>query len=433
MMKDLLIKNGRLIDPGNGLDKKTDLLLRDGKVAEVGRIKNAGDVEVIDAAGKLVVPGLIDLHVHFREPGDEKEETIASGSAAAVAGGFTSVACMPNTDPAIDTEATVDFIYRQAAKANLANVYATGAITKGREGKELAEMGQMVRGGVVAFTDDGTGVQNSSVMLRAMQYASMFDKVLMQHCQDNDIAGDGCMNSGYQATVLGLPGMSPLAEELMIARDLLLVQQTTARYHVQHLSTAKAAQLIRDAKSQGVRVTSEVTPHHLLLTDQCCHGYDTNFKMNPPLRSDTDIAALKDAVADGTIDCLATDHAPHLRSEKELEFLNAPPGILGLDCALGLYAKALIDDKTIDWPRLIEMMTVAPAMILDIKNGTLSVGSDADVTIIDPNHQWQVEVNAFASKSRNCPFGGWELSARATHTIVGGQIKFQLDASNTPV
>ena len=428
MMKDLLIKNGRVIDPANGLDQVGDVLVRDGKITGVGQMNGGSDVEVIDAADKLVVPGLIDLHVHFREPGDEGEETIASGSAAAVAGGFTSVACMPNTDPTIDNEATVDFVYRQAAKANLANVYATGAITKKREGKELAEMGQMVRGGVVAFTDDGSGVQNAAVMLRAFQYASMFDKVLMQHCQDNDIAGDGCMNSGYQATVLGLPGMSPLAEELMIARDLQLLQQTTARYHVQHISTAKAAQLIREAKAQGVRVTAEVTPHHLLLTEDCCCSYDTNYKMNPPLRTKSDVAALLDAVTDGTIDCLATDHAPHLCSEKELEFLYAPPGILGLDCALGLYIKALITSKAIDWPRLIEMMTVAPAQILDIEKGTLGIGCAADITLIDPAHRWKVDVDQFASKSRNCPFDGWDLTGRAVTTIVGGEIKFQLSA-----
>ena len=426
-MASLLIKNGRVIDPANGIDKALDVLVQDGVIAQVGPIDETGDTKVIDAAGKLVVPGLIDPHVHLREPGDEEEETIASGAQAAVAGGFTSIACMPNTEPPIDNEATVDFVHRRAATAKLANVYATGAITRGREGKELAEMGQMVRGGAVAFTDDGCGVQDPAVMLRAFQYASMFDKVIMQHCQDEAISGDGCMNSGSVATVLGLPGSSPLAEELMIARDLLLLEQTQARYHVQHVSTAKAAAMIRQAKQQGLKVTAEVTPHHLLLTHDHCQGYDTNYKVNPPLRTSEDVTALREAVADGTIDCLVTDHAPHLSSEKELEFPNAPPGMVGLDCAVGLYAKALVETNTTGWPRIIEMMTITPAKILRIKKGTLGIGADADITIIDPKLQWQVDVEKFHSKSRNCPYHGWDLTGRPVTTIVAGEIRFQLE------
>ncbi|MCK5269791.1 MAG: dihydroorotase, partial [Sedimentisphaerales bacterium] len=358
-MSLLLIKNGRVIDPANKVDGNVDVLVRDGIVAEVGKVTTNADT-VIDAAGLIVTPGLIDMHIHLREPGDEEEETIASGSAAAVAGGFTSVVCMPNTNPPIDNEATVDFIYRQAECAGKANVFAAGAITKGREGKELAEMGQMVRGGAVAFTDDGSGVQNPAVMLRALQYVSMFDKVIMQHCQDNTLAGQGCMNSGYRATVLGLPGIPVLAEELMLYRDIQLVKQTSARLHAQHISTAGSVKIIRQGKEQGINITAEVTPHHLLLTEHDCRGYDPNYKMNPPLRSEKDVAALRQAVADGTIDCLASDHAPHLQSEKELEFLLAPFGIISIDCALGLYAKALIETQTIDWPRMIEMMTANP-------------------------------------------------------------------------
>jgi len=367
------------------------------------------------------------MHVHLREPGEEEEETIASGSAAAVAGGFTALACMPNTNPPIDNEATVDFVYQQAAAAGQAHVYVTGAITKGRQGRELAEMGQMVRGGAVAFTDDGNGVQNPSVMLRAMQYVSMFDKVIMEHCQDDSLADAGCMNAGYEATVLGLPGIPHLAEELMLYRDVQLARQTAARLHAQHLSTAGSVDIVRQAKRHGLNVTAEVTPHHLLLTETACRDYDTNYKMNPPLRTEKDIQALRDAVADGTIDCLAGDHAPHLRSEKELEFLQAPFGIISLECALGLYAKALIDTQTIDWPRLIEMMTVNPARILGIPRGTLSIGADADITIIDPKNPWTVNLDKFRSKSRNCPYHGWQLNARAVYTIIAGEIRFQLN------
>ncbi len=424
-MSLLLIKNGRVIDPANKVDGNVDVLVRDGIVVEVGKVTTNAET-VIDAAGLIVTPGLIDMHIHLREPGDEEEETIASGSEAAVAGGFTSVVCMPNTNPPIDNEATVDFIYRQAEFAGKANVFAAGAITKGREGKELAEMGQMVRGGAVAFTDDGSGVQNPAVMLRALQYVSMFDKTIMQHCQDNTLAGEGCMNSGYQATVLGLPGIPALAEELMLYRDIQLVKQTSARLHAQHISTAESVKIISQGKEQGINITAEVTPHHLLLTEHDCREYDPNYKMNPPLRSEKDVAALRQAVADGIIDCLASDHAPHLRSEKELEFLLAPFGIISIDCALGLYAKALIETQTIDWPRMIEMMTANPARILGIDRGTLSTGAHADITIIDPNRRWTVQVDEFQSKSRNCPYDGWELPARAVYTIVGGMIQYQL-------
>ena len=427
-MTQLLIKNGRIIDPATKTDKVGDLLIEDGHIKEIGKVSSAKTAQVIDATDKLVTPGLIDMHVHLREPGDEEEETIASGSAAAVAGGFTSIVCMPNTDPPIDNEATVDFVYRQAAAADMAHVYAAGALTKQQGGKELAEMGQMVRGGAIAFTDDGQGVQNPAVMLKALQYASMFDKVVMQHCQDNQLSNNGAMNAGYNAAILGLPGISPLAEELMLYRDIQLVRQSKARYHAQHISTAGSVEIIRTAKQKGIRVTAEVTPHHLLLTEEACCDYDTNTKMNPPLRTEKDLAALREAVADGTIDCLATDHAPHLSSEKELEFIAAPCGIISLDCALGLYAKALIDTGTIDWARLIEMMTVNPAGILGIERGTLAVGAPADVTIIDHKNKFTVKVENFASKSRNCPYNGWCLSARAVCTIVDGKVKFQAKA-----
>ena len=424
-MTAIHIRNARLIDPSASLDASGEVLVTDGKIAQVGTVNNAPkDAAVIDAAGCMVTPGLIDPHVHLREPGDQEQETIASGAAAAVAGGFTAVACMPNTDPALDNEASVDFVYRQAAAAGLAHVYPVGAVTIGRAGKEMAEIGQMVRGGAVAFSDDGTGVQNPAMIRLALSYARMFDKPILEHCEDAALAGTGCMNAGYYATILGLPGMNPLAEELMLYRDIQLAKQANSRLHAQHLSTAGSVAIVRAAKADGVRVTAEVTPHHLLFTEQDCMGYDTNFKMNPPLRRTEDIAALRAGVADGTIDCLATDHAPHTASAKELEFLYAPCGIIALDCALGLYVEALIDNGTIDWPALIAMMTINPARLLGIDKGTLVVGADADITIIDPDTPFTVDVNTFRSRARNCPYHGRKLHARATHTIVGGKVVY---------
>lgn len=424
-MSTLLIQHGTVLDPSRVFERRADVLIRDGKIAAVGADLGRAD-RVIDARGMYVTPGLIDIHVHFREPGDEEEETIASGSAAAVAGGFTTVCCMPNTKPPLDNEGQIEFILREGQRVGLANVWPVGAITKGREGKELAEIGSMAQRGAVAFSDDGVGVADASVMRKALQYAKMFDAVLMQHCEEPTLSG-GAMHAGLVSTTLGLPGIPSEAEQLMISRDVLLNRTIGCRYHVQHVSTAGSVELIRRAKRDGLNVTAEVAPHHLLLTDESCRSYDTHFKMNPPLRTAIDVKACIDGVRDGTIDCLATDHAPHLAEEKEREFVYAPFGILGLECALPLYVKALVEPGHIDWMKLIDLMTTRPARIIKSSKGTLADGADADVTIIDPNHAWTIDVDRFAGKSRNCPFNGWPVRGRAVTTIVCGAVKWSLD------
>lgn len=429
MNNELLIKNGHVIDPANRINKKCDVLIADEKFVEIGKIKKQVE-NVIDAEGKLVVPGFIDMHVHFREPGDEEEETIASGSNAAVAGGFTSVVCMPNTTPPIEDETDVEYVHRKARKARKTHVYTMGAITKGREGVELAEMGFMAQAGAVGFTDDGNGVQDTSVMLRALKYAQMFNVVIAQHCQDDKIAGKGVMNSGYYSTILGLPGLDPLAEEAMLWRDIQLVKKIkpgTVRYHAQHISTAGSVELIRAAKKEGLPVTCEATPHHLLLTEKNCSEYDTNYKVNPPLRTEKDIEAIKQAIADGLVDALVTDHAPHLTSEKELEFLAAPFGIASIECALALYIKALIEPGILDWPGLIRLMTDLPAKIIGIDKGAMTKGKQADVTIIDPDVEYKINTGEFRSKSRNCPYHGWSVKGKVIMTIVGGEIRFSAE------
>ena len=431
-MSTVLIQNGTLLDPSAGdAERRADLLLRDGKVAAVGTNLGKAD-RVIDAAGKYVTPGLIDIHVHFREPGDEEEETVASGAAAAVAGGFTTVCCMPNTKPSLDNEGMIEFILREAKRARLANVYPIGAITKGREGKELAEIGSMHERGAVAFSDDGVGVADPSVMRKALQYCRMFDALIMQHCEEPALTG-GSMHAGLVSTSLGLSGVPAEAEQLMIARDILLDRTIGCRYHVQHISTAGSVELVRRAKRDGMHwVTAEVAPHHLLLTDEACRSYDTNYKMNPPLRTAADVRACIEGVKDGTIDVLATDHAPHLAEEKELEFPYAPFGILGLEPALPLYVKALVEPGHITWMRLVEMMSTRPAQLVKLgSKGTLHVGGDADVTIIDPALKWRIDIEQFKSKSRNCPFHGWDVTGRAVMTIVGGDVKWELPSATS--
>ncbi len=422
-MASLTIRNGRVMDPATGLDEVTDLVLDKGKVVKIGRVTRPAGA-VYDARGLIVCPGLIDTHVHLREPGQEEKETIATGAASAVNGGFTSICCMPNTRPTLDDDGRIEFVYRQAARANLCNVYPVGAITKERKGEELAEIGLMAQSGAVAFSDDGVAVASPLMMTRALNYIKMTGKALMQHCEEPTLTRGAPMNAGPLATRLGLGGWPAIAEELIIQRDVMLNRAIGCRYHVQHMSCAGSVEIVRQARKAGQPVTAEVAPHHILLTEQHCAGYDTNYKMNPPLRTEADIKELLRGVQDGTITLLATDHAPHTSEEKELEFARAPFGIIGLDCALALYARALIDSGVIDWMKMLAMMTLNGAELCDLKNkGSLQPGWDADVTLIDPEDDYVIDVADFKSRSRNCPFQGWRVKARPVATIVGGQFK----------
>ncbi len=416
----LLIKNGRIIDPANKVDEMLDILVSDGKIAKLGKPGSlpANSAEVIDASGKLVVPGLIDLHVHLREPGYEYKETIATGTAAAKAGGFTAVCCMPNTSPVNDSRSVTEFILSQAAKKAAARVYPIGAITKGSKGEELAEMGELVEAGCVGISDDGRPVMSSGVMRRAMEYSKIFDIAVVSHCEDAGLAAKGVMNEGFVSTELGLRGIPNAAEDVMTGRDITLAELTGARLHICHVSTAGSVRLIREAKQRGVRVTAETCPHYFMLTDEAVRGYNTLVKMNPPLRTAEDVAAIKQGLKDGTLDAIATDHAPHGTDEKAVEFDAAPFGIVGLETSVGLSFK-LVQEGVLSMPQLIERMSMTPGRI--IKNGgTLSTSAVADITIIDPNVEWTVKAAEFRSKSRNTPFEGWKLKGRAVQTIVGG-------------
>lgn len=424
-MSSLLIQNGRVIDPANKVDAIRDLLIIDGKIADP-KTKAPASITKIDAKGKVVSPGLIDIHVHLREPGGSAKETIASGSLAAARGGFTTVVCMPNTSPTVDNAGTVEYIKAQARDHAVVNVLPTGAITRDIKGDQMAEFGSLKRAGVVALTDDGHCVQNNEVMRRAIEYAKMFELPIMDHCQDYALTTDAVMHEGYWSMTLGLRGWPAIAEELIVSRNCILAELCDWKIHMQHLSSAGSVRILREARQRGVRVSGEVCPHHITLTDESLKGYDTNFKMNPPLRTQKDIDALLQGIADGVVDILASDHAPHCSFEKEVEFDDAPFGIVGLETELGLFIQSLVHGKVISLPKMIAMLTSNPAQLLNLDRGTLGEGRPGDVTIIDPDAEWTVDTKEFASRSKNTPYQGWKLKGRATATIVAGKIAWQL-------
>ncbi len=427
--KRILIRRGRVVDPAGRHEEIADLLVEDGRIREIGRIskpQKGQDIEEIDAGGLLVAPGLVDMHVHLREPGNEEKETITSGSAAAVAGGVTTVAAMPNTAPPVDNVASAEYVILQGARAGKANILPIGAVTKGRAGVELAELGRLAQVGAVAFSDDGAPVASAEVMRRALTYVKMFGKPVIDHCEDKDLFGEGVMHEGAVSTRLGLPGIPAVAEEITVERNLALAEATGGHIHIAHVSTAKAVDAIRRAKARAVRVTAEVTPHHLALTDESVSGYDPVFKMNPPLRPRSDVEALIVGLADGAIDCVASDHAPHTREEKEQEFNRAPFGVIGMETMLGVVWTTLGKTRRMDWPTVLARLSAAPARILNLSSkGKIEPGADADIVLIDPKKEWTVDPATFLSKSRNCPFAGWKLTAKAVVTIVGGDIKLR--------
>lgn len=426
MSEKILLRGGRVVDPSQSLDATLDVLLADGTVATVAESVDAPeDARVIACAGLVVTPGLIDVHVHLREPGEEHKETIATGAAAAAAGGFTAVCAMPNTDPPIDDPAAVGFVAAEGRRAGAARVYPVGCISVGRRGERLALVGEMVQAGAVAITDDGSPVMNSGLMRLALEYAQPFGIPVADHPEDLGLSANGHMNEGLVSTRLGLPGKPNAAEDIHIVRDLLLAELTGGHIHLQHVSTRFGVDAIRQAKARGVHVTAEASPHHLVLTHEAVEGYRTEAKMNPPLRTAADVEAVRAGLADGSLDTIATDHAPHHYDEKEAAFADAPNGIVGLETALGIVLTKIVGEGVIDLPTMVDRMSCTPARAFRLPGGTLAIGSPADVTVFDPGARWTVDPKEFRSKSRNTPFAGWELEGRPRLTIVGGRVVFE--------
>ena len=417
---DLLLKNGRVVDPARKIDTVTNVLIRDGKIATVGA-SNVSDIPVFDAAGLVVAPGFFDIHVHLREPGTEEAETIATGGAAAVAGGFTAVAAMPNTKPPNDNPSITHYIVSEARRSSPARVFPIGAITKEQKGETLAEIGEMFEAGIAGISDDGKPVMDAQLFRRALEYSQMFGLPVIQHCEDLHLSKGGVMHEGLYSTRLGLKGIPAAAEETMVARDLILAQLTGGKYHVAHLSTRAAVEMVRQAKSRGLNISAEVTPHHFTLTDAAVADYDTNAKMNPPLRSSEDVAALVHGLEDGTIDAIASDHAPHHVNLKMLEFDRAPFGITGLETAVALTLTKL----RLPIQRIVELLSLNPQKIMKVRPWGLFEGSDADLTILDLNRTWSFDVNQSRSRSRNSPFHGWQFKGKAVATIVGGKVVYE--------
>ena len=428
MSSATIIRNGRVIDPANKRDEIADLLIVDGKVAPVSQLSTLNiQPDEIDARNLIVCPGLIDMHVHLREPGFSHKETIESGARAAAAGGFSTVVCMPNTSPVADNPSTIAWIKDRAAAVACVNVLPAGAISKNLAGEELAPIGSLAQTGVVAITDDGHCVQNHEVMRRSLEYARMVGVPVLDHCQDYNLVGNGVVHEGSWSILLGLPGWPASGEEAIVMRNILLAELCDHHIHCQHLSTAGSVRLLREARARGVKISGEACPHHIALTDEAIQNFDTNYKMNPPLRSQTDVDALLEGIADGTLSILCSDHAPHADFEKEVEFDAAPFGIVGLETELGLFLDLLVHKlRKIDIVRLIEMYTEEPARLLKIDAGALSIGATADVTVIDPDLEWTVRVDKFESASRNSPFDGWKLKGQAVRTIVGGKTVWKL-------
>ena len=425
----ILVRGGTLIDPAAEIEGPMDLLLRDGRVAQVASpdtIRASAD-EIINATGMIVAPGFIDLHVHLRQPGQSHKETIATGTAAAVAGGFTSVCCMPNTNPVNDNQAITEFILDRARAAGAARVFPIGAITKGSDGKELAEIGDLRRAGCVAISDDGKPVMNSLIMRRAMEYALAFDLPIIDHCEDLHLSEGGCMNEGLVSTQLGLQGIPAAAEDIMVARNLALARLTGARLHLAHLSTAGSVRMVREAKANGIRLTAEACPHHFTLTEEAVRGFNTLAKMNPPLRGWDDVQAIKEGLRDGTIDVIATDHAPHAAQEKQQEFAAAPNGLIGLETAFPL-TLALVEEGVLSLEAAVAKLTIGPAQAFSLDKGTLAPGADADVVIVDPAESWDIDPSRFRSKGRNSPFTGWKVKGKVYMTLVGGRLVYDLTA-----
>lgn len=424
-MTTLIIKNGRVIDPANNIDGNFDIKIENGKIAQIAASISATKADnIINAEGLIVSPGFVDVHVHLREPGQEYKETIETGTQAAAAGGFTSVCCMANTQPVNDHGAITEAILQRARETGSVNVFPIGAVTKNLDGKVLSEIGELREAGCVALSDDGRTLQNSAILRKALEYAKSFNMPLISHAMCPDLMGKGVMSEGFVSTELGLPGIPHIAEDIIIARDIAMAELTGCAVHVAHLATAKGVELVREGKKRGIPITCEVTPHHFTLTDEACRTYDTNTKMAPPLRRSEDIQAIKQGMRDGTVDAIATDHAPHAVSEKELDFEEAPFGIIGLETALALSLR-LVDEKVIDLKRLVELLSTQPSKIMNLKKGNLSVGSDADITVFSSTEAWTYDVSQGYSKSKNTPFHGWKMKGRVKYTIVAGKVAYE--------